>query len=617
MTIVTLVKVVPELERMSFDPATKTMRRAGAPLELNPFDELAAITAASLRSNGEDSVIVSMGPPDAKGPLLRAVALGATRALLVSDRVLAGSDTWVTSRVLAAAVRPLKPDVVLAGRWSTDSSTGQVPSQLADLLDMPMVSGARKITRTSRSLLEVVGETESGWERFRVETPCLISVTEKISKMRFPKPKEIAEAERRPFEVEGASTLALSPSQLGLAGSPTQVLSLENEEPSRQPALFQDGTLSDRVRQAAERVRELLARPHASPPPLRTPRTPVVDSGEVLVLASSGDGGLDPESLPLVSEVLRRPEPLWPAVVGFGPLSSEDQEALARAGAVRAYWWPDARGWTSAQGAARLLEKLLPERSSARGALFLSTAWAREVAGRVSGRLGLGLTGDAIGFDWEDPYGLVFHKPSFGGGLVARVISKHSPSLATIRPGSLAAGTLPRIAANLAVEARAGKPTNGRLERIESGSDQDPKFGDLDHARTVVGVGMGIGGPQNVDPVLGIIRPVGAALGATRRVVDEGWVPVQLQVGLTGKSIAPDLYIAVGVSGQTNHLVGVKRARVTVGINTRADAPLFQRVDVGIVGDGLEALRALVHLLASSSHPSIPGSPLAPPSAPG
>ncbi|HEV2167065.1 MAG TPA: FAD-binding protein, partial [Thermoplasmata archaeon] len=122
--------------------------------------------------------------------------------------------------------------------------------------------------------------------------------------------------------------------------------------------------------------------------------------------------------------------------------------------------------------------------------------------------------------------------------------------------------------------------------------------GNLDHARVVVGVGMGIGGPKNVEATLEVIQPLHAALGATRRVVDEGWVPAPLQVGLTGRSIAPDLYIAVGISGQVNHMVGVKRARVTVGINSRPGEPLFSGVDVGIIGDGLEVLRELVRDLS-------------------
>ena len=99
--------------------------------------------------------------------------------------------------------------------------------------------------------------------------------------------------------------------------------------------------------------------------------------------------------------------------------------------------------------------------------------------------------------------------------------------------------------------------------------------------------------------VLQAVHALGGALAASRKVVDAGWVPYQLQVGLTGKSIAPELYVGVGVSGAVNHLVGVKRARITLGINSNPSAPLFQRVDVGIVGDWQEILPRLADGLAS------------------
>lgn len=614
MTIVTLVKVVPELDRMAFDPATKTMRRAGAPLELNPFDEHAALVAPALRRAGEASVVVCMGPPDAKASILRALALGSDRAILISDRALAGSDTLVTSRALAAALRPLGADIILAGRWSTDSSTGQVTSQLAEMLDLPMVGGARRVARTSDRTLEVVGETAEGWAKYEVETPCVVTVTEKISRIRFPKSKDLEEAGAKPFEIQGIGGLGLAPGEVGLSGSPTQVLSLENEEPVRNPMVLADGALDARVRRAADRIQELLSGPRPAPAELRGLRGSPEEQGEVLILASSDDGGLDPGALPLVSEVLRLPEPLWPSVVGFGELTAQDSEALARAGAVRAYWRPETRDWVPPAEAARFVSTVLGGRPKAAGGFFLSTEWGREVAGRVSGRLGLGLTGDAVAVSWDPGRGLVYHKPSFGGGLVARVVSKRPPSLATIRPGSLPPGGQTTRVPSLEVVAYPAAGPSGRISRLETGTEKDPKFGDVDRSRIVVGIGMGVGGPANVDSVLEAIRPLGAALAATRRVVDSGWVPFQLQVGLTGKSIAPDLYIAVGVSGAVNHLVGVKRARVTVGINTKSTEPLFSHVDVGIVGEGLETLRALVPLLGDRLY--LGGNrPSAPPSA--
>ena len=132
MTIAVLVKVVPELDRLTFDPTTRTVRRAGAPLYLNPFDQRALLVALTLRERAEEEVVVvSMGPPDARPPLLEALALGADRVLLVSDRALAGSDTLVTARVLASALRPIGARLVLAGQWTTRQCLSTFPLWVA------------------------------------------------------------------------------------------------------------------------------------------------------------------------------------------------------------------------------------------------------------------------------------------------------------------------------------------------------------------------------------------------------------------------------------------------------------------------------------------------------
>lgn len=599
MHIVTLVKIVPDLQQIAFDPATRTMRRPDTDLYLNPFDARAAIVAPTLVRAGDTSVIVSMGPPAARGPLVGGLAMGSDRAVLMSDRALAGSDTFVTSRVLAAALRPMAPDVILTGRWSTDSSTGQVPSQLAELMGLSMVNGARHIERTGSDALEVLGETEEGWGRFEVTTPCLVTVGEKIVKMRFPTPEALMEAESKPIDVWGIGDLGLASGDVGLAGSPTVVKALRNVEPDRAKLVFDFGPMPERIRTAGTKIRDLLARSRTLSRPCRPlPRSPS-PSGEVLVFVAGPEGGIDPESLPLLSEVLRLPGPLYSSAVGFGPLTDDDRHRLARAGAASAYWATANRGWRSPEALVPTVCDLLGEHVQGPGALFSSTTWARELAGRISARMGLGLTGDAVSLSWDTASGLVLGKPSFGGGLIAEVVSKHRPSLATIRPGSFELGRFERDAADVRWMPVPLEEAPRRLRRIESGVERDPRYGDLNSARTVVGIGMGIGGPDHVSEVLETIRPLGAALGASRKVVDSGWVPPQLQIGLTGKSIAPDLYIGLGISGQMNHLVGVKRARVTVGINPKASEPVFSRVDVGVVGDWREVLGPLVEALCA------------------
>ncbi|HEV2429567.1 MAG TPA: FAD-binding protein, partial [Thermoplasmata archaeon] len=578
------------LDKLTFDPVRNTVIRSNAPLFLNPFDERAALVAPTLKLPGEESVIVSMGPPEARAPITQALAHGSDRAILLSDRALAGSDTWVTARVLSECLRRLEPRLVLTGRWSTDSSTGQVPAQVAGFLGLPMLDGARRIEPAPDGMLTITVDTELGWARFRLAPPALLTVGEKIAKLRPASMEARQAAALRPFEVLGASDLGVPPSEIGLSGSPTRVVSVANDEPTRTPRLFDSGATADRVGPAVEATVELLARPGPPEPPFRPPPAEVPDGGEVLVFVSPPTGGVDPDALALLQAPLTLAEPYWPAAVGFGPLEAGDVDRLQRHGARRLYWSGGRSSWASPEGVAPLVRSVLERRPHVAAALFLSTPWSRELAGRISASLHLGLTGDAVGLVVDPDHGIGYQKPSFGGGLVAKVVAPHGPSLATIRPGSLMAR--PLASAPPAVERieLPGPIGATRLEPLDSRLERDPRYGRLGGARVVVGIGMGLGGPQAIDRLLEMVRPLNASIAASRRVVDSGWVPPQLQVGLTGASIAPDLYLAVGVSGQANHLVGVKRTRVLVGLNSDPRAPILRRADIGLVAPWEEAL---------------------------
>jgi electron transfer flavoprotein alpha subunit len=117
----------------------------------------------------------------------------------------------------------------------------------------------------------------------------------------------------------------------------------------------------------------------------------------------------------------------------------------------------------------------------------------------------------------------------------------------------------------------------------------------------VVGVGMGVGGPEGVAAAKDLARVLGAGMCATRRVTDQGWMPRQLQVGLTGKAIDARLYFAVGVRGAPNHTVGIKRAEIVVAINSDPEAPIFEHATLGLIADWAAMLPALTDALAAES----------------
>jgi electron transfer flavoprotein alpha subunit len=226
------------------------------------------------------------------------------------------------------------------------------------------------------------------------------------------------------------------------------------------------------------------------------------------------------------------------------------------------------------------------------GILIGATERGRDWGPRLAARLGLGLTGDAIDIEIDSENRMVALKPAFGGNIVAPIYSKTFPQMATVRPGVLElAAPSENRQAGVHVERVDLSPPKSRL--IKAHSTLDPTIVPLEGAEVVVGIGTGVGGPEGVAKVAAFARALGASMCATRRVTDQGWVPRQLQVGLTGKSIDPRLYIAVGVRGAPNHTCGLKRAQTVVAINNDADALIFERANLGLVAEWQSILPAL------------------------
>ena len=220
-----------------------------------------------------------------------------------------------------------------------------------------------------------------------------------------------------------------------------------------------------------------------------------------------------------------------------------------------------------------------------------STMWGREVAARVAAHLGAGLTGDAVDLA-TDRGRLVGWKPAFGGRLVAAITADSPVQLATVRAGMLRVQA-PRSVRPLVVAGRPVIPA-GRVRVLDSGRNDD--LDQLATAPVVVGVGAGVG-IDEYHELTPLLDALGAQLAATRKVTDRGWLPRARQIGLTGRSISPLLYVAVGLSGKFNHLVGVRGAGQIVAINDNPGAPVFNQADIGIVGDWHEAVPLLAKLI--------------------
>ncbi|MCX5839654.1 MAG: electron transfer flavoprotein subunit beta/FixA family protein [Deltaproteobacteria bacterium] len=229
--IVVCIKPVPdpkEWHKLALDPMTKTLIRAGISSVINPLDKHALEVALALKDcTGAEVVLVSMAPPDAKTLLMEALAMGADRACLLSDRAFAGSDSLATARILAAAIRRIGAfDLVLCGNQTLDGSTAQIPSQVAEFLSVPNIMHVEEIQYDPAGSLRIVQTIERGRVHLESGFPLLLSVTKHINKPRFCSFLELLKAEKKELAVWTNADLALDPSLIGLAGSPTAMADL-------------------------------------------------------------------------------------------------------------------------------------------------------------------------------------------------------------------------------------------------------------------------------------------------------------------------------------------------------------------------------------------------------
>jgi electron transfer flavoprotein beta subunit len=227
MRFAVLIKQVPETTNVQIDPATNTLRREGVAAVMNPFDAYALEEAVRLKEKvGGEVIAVTMGPPQAEAMLRDAVAVGADRVVLVSDRAFAGSDTWATSKTLAAALKKIGFDLVLCGKQAIDGDTAQVGPGVATFLGVPQATYVRKIDEITPERATVQRLLEEGTEFLSIPMPALMTVVKDINEPRLPSLRGKMKAKKIVIEKLGAADLGLPAEELGLKGSPTKVVKI-------------------------------------------------------------------------------------------------------------------------------------------------------------------------------------------------------------------------------------------------------------------------------------------------------------------------------------------------------------------------------------------------------
>jgi electron transfer flavoprotein alpha subunit len=223
--------------------------------------------------------------------------------------------------------------------------------------------------------------------------------------------------------------------------------------------------------------------------------------------------------------------------------------------------------------------------------LFSATPGARDVAGRLAARLGVGVIANAMELAVEGSI-VKARVPYFGGAKVATYCANARPAVVLIRPRSYEATETGGRAEVIDVRPVVGDRST-RVRIVDRTVDEGEQIR-LEDASVVVSGGRGLGSSENFKLVEELARVLGGAPGATRAIVDAGWAPYALQIGQTGKTVRPGVYIAAGISGAIQHTVGMKDAKLIVAINSDPDAPMLKFADLGVVGDALKILPDLI-----------------------
>ena len=582
MKIAVLVKQIPA--PVEFRMQEGRLVRDGVPLEVNAYCRRANAKAVELAGSDGEVVVFTMGPPAAADALREMIACGADRGVHLCDPAFAGSDTLATAVALAAAIRREGPfDLVLAGLNSLDSDTGQVPVEVAELLGLPFAAGVRD--------LEVVGgsftarlETDDGFCTVEGDLPAALSTAERLCAPSKAPPEVFAEVADDRIVRLSAADLDVPAEQLGAPGSPTSV------GPIRVLTATRRALRAASVAHAVDLLEEFGA---FSDPP-ESDDSDDASRASATLLAAGTDGAHHTAGERSVWCFFTEPG------VGAELLGEAAELAAWISGTVTAVT-TGANGASSAELGAAGADRLLviesaSEPSEQADALAAAAAerlpWAllvegtrsgRVVASIVAARCRWGLTGDAVGLEVSPDGRLVAWKPAFGGRLQVPILSCSPVQMATIRSGVLALRP-PRADAPDPEAELLPAPAPARVRTVAAERDDDDT-GELRRARSVVAVGVGV--EPDGYPVIDELRAAlgDAALGATRRVTDQGWVPRGRQIGVTGHAVAPRLLVAVGSSGRFNHTVGIRNAGVILAVNSNPDAEIFDQVDVGLVGE--------------------------------
>ena len=632
MNYILLVKQVPDIRHIpdeAWDWEKGTLKRAYLTNVLNELDRQALAFAVGMREKQPGQIVaLTMGPPFAEEVLRYAMSVGADRAVLVTDRKMGGADTAATAYPLGQAIRKIEKEffngdknyVVLAGMQSVDGDTAQVPAQVAEELGIAQAAYATsfsfaddelRISRITRRGNQIVAPRSY---------PFLVTVTNWTEPLNASFSRTRWAGAQKIFSWNAADINAVE-SRIGLPGSRTTVFRIfsPKETGQKQCMIFGEDDLTSLVRKMREvyTAKATEGEQTKEEAAYRFPEGKTGSyKGEVWVYIEQEDGEINSASLELLgraADLARQLKEKVGAVVAGSPSQVKDlPKELFSYGADKVYLaeHPLLANFLPVPYTKAVSEFVVEYQPQMM--LFSATPLGRELAPRIAYRANSGLTADCTALDIMDfkrgnvelTAILRQTRPALGGNIMASIITQNSKiQMATARPGVMKALKPDYMRTGEVVEHSTQISEADPGVRIISMESRPPPS-ELKDAVLIVSGGLGCKTKENYDRYIrtlaesmGKFLGCEAMVGASRLAVESGYIDRSHQVGQTGQTVKPRLYVAVGISGAVQHLTGMQKSELVLVVNKNPNAPIFKVADFGVIGNLEEVIPKLIQAL--------------------
>lgn len=634
LTIISLIKQVPLPSEMRMGE-DGLMDRTKAKSIINIDCQFGLEAGLQLRKQHPDArlIVCSMGPGSFETSLRTAISIGYDEAYLLSDRKLGGSDTYATGLAISTMLKHLgftkdskDPYIILAGRQTSDGDTAHVPSQVAENIGIPQATFVERVKSDGIGNVIVKRIIEGGFQMMKLPIPCVISLTPTGIPPRKPSLSGAIKARNLKITTLGIEDIGLGTEKIGINGSPTIVVKVVNMVSERPPITMSEGhneaalvdSLIANLKKGGNVLekKEITAKNESDRPDFPEKDFRNGASG-IITWAEIINGNISRPSLELLTPAMnlakqlgndtkvmtliigKNVQPLAQTLIEYG----SDEVVFVENDKLEEYLvLPFASIF------AQVIKERKPEI-----ALFAATTSGRELAPRIAMRTSSGVTADCTGLEIGEYINkkekviytpvLESRRPTYGESKLATILGFVCPQISTARAGTFE------------VPAR----VEGRKGVI---SGLSPVLNDKDFVVEILRTVRGEGGLQNLfeadiiisggrgttNDNLDLIKALAEALrsqgvkaewACSRTVVDEGVTEYARQIGQTGKTVRPKVYIAVGISGAIQHIAGMKEAGKVIAINHNPKAGIFNNADFGIVGEYQDILPELIERVKS------------------